>query len=689
MTKAFHDILHRLTKNDASLSHAPSPLCLSVRPSAGHLQIGVARAGDRIHALECSTHTIEAETLTPASDRKKPRIDGVLLVSCPEIGSILSLGCRHTGRNKKNVRRESLLSTRLRPLQADPKGPNLYRRERWMEVLVRRREVETLNDLSRLCPLGTLATPRRSIRFPSPEPAAPDSWHWLPPGLFPEEWAWLDILAQLNAVRLTSRILLERVVVRVYVVPEDVRKLGVQYNKKGKEAFNRLLREVDASAEAWEGVEGSEGEFVPLVADGRAITLAQVYNTLDSPTDEPPSHEVTPHESLALDSIVRNSIPGLVSQLYPYQARTVKRMLLQEIYPPKMLDPRLIRVVGPTSASVLYLQAEEYKFWRHPIVFDAPNGGVLGEEMGSGKTCESLALILVSLDQMPANPALEVGTDLRMPKRPPRNGMRSLQDLAAEVVQAAAVPHRWRHHEMSQNCLESLERYRPSYIVPPPTLRIRARRVRTDEDGNEIQEIDLRLGTRQWLSHGTLVVVPDTLVSQWRHEITKHAQPEILRVLVISANNKRVRDSVPVLEELMKFDIVLISHTRFSREEEQIAAINRCDCSYAGRSREIICSCPPPIQYVSPLTGIHWKRLIVDEGHSMSAVHTKVTVNLNRRKTDLLTCVGGQVRSFSECGTKVDRLWHALSRSRRSVCRWSRGYTERAHRPRKAVDHDA
>lgn len=141
----------------------------------------------------------------------------------------------------------------------------------------------------------------------------------------------------------------------------------------------------------------------------------------------------------------------------------------------------------------------------------------------------------------------------------------------------------------------------------------------------ETIEPDTRPGTQVWLSHGTLVVVPDTLLSQWRHEITKHVQPGILKVLVIGPVNKKLGDEVPPLSELLLFDIVLIPHSRFAREEEQTGYVSRCLCTYVGRTRVVACNCPPPVRYLSPLTSIHWKRLIVDEGHSMSSQHTKVS----------------------------------------------------------------
>lgn len=492
------------------------------------------------------------------------------------------------------------------------------------------RETEVLNDLSRLVPLGILTAPLNVCRFPSPEPEAPDGWHWLPPGLFPETWKWLEVLAYLNAIRLTYSVY-EQFVVRVYCVPEDVRKLGVLFDTRGRKAFTSLVDEVNVHPQAWSGHETNFKKA--LLPKGFSMTLAQIYNDLDSPPRSHSLKDLTHYEKSALYAVEANQVPGLISQLYPYQARSVQSMFLRESYPTKMLDPRLITIEAVTST--LYLELDRYCFWKFPVMYDAPKGFILGEEMGSGKTCECLALILISLDQTPCNPALEPVTNLRLPApSSSHSGVRSLLDIAAAAVQDHSVPFRWQ--DLSQSCSDHLEAHKPSYIIPLPQVRTRARRHLQDGFDRAKEAIDSRPGTRIWLSHATLIVVPDTLVSQWRHEINKHVQSDVLRVLVIaSTRSRKVKDQIPTAEELLRFDIVLISHSRFSREEEQIGSSQLCNCPYSGRTREIICSCPDPVTYVSPLTTLHWKRLIVDEGHSMSASHTKVSMTIDYRQVKL------------------------------------------------------
>lgn len=486
-------------------------------------------------------------------------------------------------------------------------------------------KVSLLNDLDRLHPLGTLTTD--VITLPSPEPQAPDAWSWLPPGLFPEKWKWLELLAHLNLIRLTYKVA-RLVYIRVYIVPEDVYRSGLKLNSKGKDAVYRLYDSVNTAAPGWHGEDGPFRAAIPA----QVTSLVKIYNSIISPTGSCTDHEISRYNQSILTDILCSEIPGLTSLLYPYQGRTVHRMLLNEISPSRFLDPQLIKIHAVKS--VLYLDAEG-KTWTTPTLYDAPRGGILGEEMGSGKTCEVLALILASLGQMPLNPASQFGSTFELDEPATHShGLQSLQRCAAEVVQQSSIPWRGHRCELSDQCVSLLEERGQSYIVPPPPLRARSLRHRSELDEELPPKVDTRPGTRIRLSHATLVVVPDTLVSQWRHEIAKHVHSDVLRVLVIASSKKT--ETIPSTQELLQYDMVLISHSRFSREEEQIGLVQRCRCSYARATREIECTCPPPINYISPLVTIHWLRLVVDEGHSMSSAHTKAmrfaaSLNVERR----------------------------------------------------------
>ncbi|ORY73381.1 SNF2 family N-terminal domain-domain-containing protein, partial [Protomyces lactucae-debilis] len=301
--------------------------------------------------------------------------------------------------------------------------------------------------------------------------------------------------------------------------------------------------------------------------------LSTLYSSIPSPTLDLP--KCTPRDQIVFDRVLHHAIPGLASDLYAYQVRTVCRMLRHELYPETILDPRLVPLNN------VFFDQEACKFWKTSSSYVAPTGGILGEEMGTGKTCECLALMLASLDTLPANPALLPHTTYRLPPEHSRHRSsvgRSLQERCAQVAQEAHIPTRF---------------FLQAYPHLEPVL----------------------------CQYRHLIVVPDSLVSQWQHEIRKHVEHDFLQVLVLAAN--KLAAPTPDPKELLQYDLVLISHTRFSQEERQHAQVQHCRCSYAKATRQVICTCPKTPGYTSPLTQLHWLRLMVDEGHTMSSQHSK------------------------------------------------------------------
>lgn len=459
-------------------------------------------------------------------------------------------------------------------------------------------DIGVLNDLTRLFPLGVLEA--SGIALTAPEPDAPDGWHWLPTCReYPDEWRFLQILQQVALIRLTYAVIGRRFVVRVYAVPEDVRTLDVRLNGIGRAAFQTLLERVGTNPACWD---------LPCVGDRHALLqprtkpLAAMYADIASPRITDVATTVQ-HERFAFRAIGADTIYGLKSSLYPYQVRTVHAMLRHEIYPERFLDPRLVRVRDD-----LYIDCAAQKFWRHPAWYACPRGGLLGEEMGTGKTCEMLALILASLGQTARNPVFELESTVR--RRETACGLSLRENLAAQINRQN-LPYRTEEDLFTPLAIEYLHKHRQRYEIPPPVRALRS-----------AVKPDTRPGTEMHITHATLIVVPDTLVAQWRHEIAKHVQEDMVRVLVVASTNRK--HLVPPVEELLKYDIVLVSHARFGREEALMAQPRApCNCAYVGSTRDIICTCPPPISYHSPLASLHWLRIVVDEGHTMSASKTK------------------------------------------------------------------
>lgn len=112
------------------------------------------------------------------------------------------------------------------------------------------------------------------------------------------------------------------------------------------------------------------------------------------------------------------------------------------------------------------------------------------------------------------------------------------------------------------------------YRIPPETRR-------STRVPSIVQKI------KMLLSNTTIIVVPQNLVKQWCKEITIHTSG--LRVLVMNV----LKQDLPEAKLLRNYHIVLFSRNRFDKEARDDGG------------------------YHSPLKDVLFKRLIVDEGHTM------------------------------------------------------------------------
>ncbi len=139
--------------------------------------------------------------------------------------------------------------------------------------------------------------------------------------------------------------------------------------------------------------------------------------------------------------------------------------------------------------------------------------------------------------------------------------------------------------------------------------------------------------------------MPSNLATQWRAEIKKHTKD--LKVLVMVSMESRL----PVAEELKNYDLVLFSKPRFEKEAKENVDIrgreipDRNNRRLNGHEPECLVVTSHTgyfsgelhlqdyiIVYHSPLKQIHFKRLIVDEGHTFGN-------SSNNSKTEAVTVV--------------------------------------------------
>ncbi|KAJ2804944.1 hypothetical protein H4S07_004126, partial [Coemansia furcata] len=265
-------------------------------------------------------------------------------------------------------------------------------------------------------------------------------------------------------------------------------------------------------------------------------------------------------------------------------------------------------------------------------------GGIICEDMGTGKTCECLALIVLTKRQMVQPPnegellpcvgtvasalltdLCDTSTNNYSPVAHTSPLVPSLKLLAAKTaLLSCAESLRVMHDDgvLPIDIWRQLEPY-PSYYWVNPISESRPRRGSSADSA-------LDISFKVYMSSSTIVVVPDNLVDQWVREKYKHVQDSGgLDMLKIDNST----NTMPEPQELIKYDLVLVSVSRLSKEyipiDSKIGELGHsCRCYSKGFEQ---CMCNrrrDAAAYRSPLLRVHWKRLIVDEGHIMSSRNT-------------------------------------------------------------------
>jgi SNF2 family DNA or RNA helicase len=230
----------------------------------------------------------------------------------------------------------------------------------------------------------------------------------------------------------------------------------------------------------------------------------------------------------------------------------------------------------------------------------------------------------------------------------------SLLSLAASTIIDKSIPYETRP-DLPDHLQRLLNKARPFYYKwPTPIAKIFRYELEGSDWisrlGNETSERNLESRIKMQVSAASLVIVPDTLLVQWQNELTKHVLEGVLSYMVLDKSIvtthkgkhqklSRKADEIPSPETLASFDLVLISHTRFAEEAGKsqgfsfIASnLGPCKCTFIGNTLERDCKCEAIQNKIhmsiygkdfkqgqwSPLCLVHWKRVIVDEGHHMS-----------------------------------------------------------------------
>ncbi|KAH8771653.1 SNF2 family N-terminal domain-containing protein [Diaporthe sp. PMI_573] len=399
-------------------------------------------------------------------------------------------------------------------------------------------------------------------------------------------------------------------VIRVHVLPDDSFNSLIPRDDpvlRGKK--KALLASLDYSPSTWRGSSkhfGAPLSFPRISPQNEAArsfpeddgSLLALFNNIPSP--EPDTTLIQDHVSReAMANLLSSTVKGLETELYPYQCRSAAMMLQKEEEPGEILDPRLVHVVDQHGKS-WYYDSNTGEARREPRRYDQICGGILAEEMGSGKTLISLALIAATKDQPAVIPEI-----FRHGNRTVRPKVGSLMDMAASVATKSGVS--WKRYIDSryENCVRAIERNPGWYHLPRSKG---ARMSRRTTGGINLPP------TKIFVSHTTLIIVPPDLLRQWTQEISKHMQG--LRVLEIASKkiSGAVSNEIPSTDDLIHCDVVICTATRL---ETIWTKYKRPE---ADGSHSMNCS----------LGQVQFKRCIVDEGHKLG------NIRVSSVRTDLL-----------------------------------------------------
>ncbi|KZV71605.1 hypothetical protein PENSPDRAFT_605479 [Peniophora sp. CONT] len=472
-------------------------------------------------------------------------------------------------------------------------------------------------------------------------------------------WLHLKYLDKYDFLRVQCRLGLsgESLYLRVFLVPFDLPNVQGRLQTRRRDPailkdacryLKVVLPQLLQGRSEWDANESSPSRSKPktfLDTNLDMRTMADIYADLEFPTLPSNPDSSSSLEKLASHILSGNGTEDLTSSLYPYQQETVAAMLLREQTGVTIPDPLYIPVTG-IDGTQFYLQPSTMELLRERPLVSRSRGGILCEELGTGKTVMVLALILATMDDLPEPEQTIYTPDILTPV-----AFRHFRDTEYRAARERA---RWKkttgefptlvetlHHylraspdrayslrntlaESNPALYQSVERNAPYYLHYNDEVE----RMRSSRGGKRISSPRV-----VYLTSATLVVVPPNLVAQWVSEIHKHVSADI-RVLVI----RRDDEIPPALSLATQYDIILTSHTRLAKERdgfdvEKLHTWTLCNCtSPVGVPRAPVCTCPPP-KGVSALVQIRWKRLVVDEGHgqgvpdtSFSAVCAKLNV---------------------------------------------------------------
>ncbi|WFD05001.1 hypothetical protein MVES1_000326 [Malassezia vespertilionis] len=280
------------------------------------------------------------------------------------------------------------------------------------------------------------------------------------------------------------------------------------HNPAHRALWDALLKHIHTSPEQWhcECILHDTKNALFWNPPLTAWSLSELYRNLPSP----------PHATEEIDMML-SALP-LKSTLLQHQKKSLAKMLQRERAPHVYCDPYYLERTSPNAAQYAF-DAPQCRFLAMQDVhtYRDSKGGIVCDEMGSGKTFLCLCLILATR------------TDLAHPEQDP---------MASQVTTeiGLALPQS-AYHGLDPAAARGRDRIvTAAFGAPSPGERI---------------------------SRATLLLVPLALLNQWVEQMDTHVEPSAWRVLVVSDMHTPLPNAHTLAQQ---YDIVLMSNTRFGKE---------------------------------------------------------------------------------------------------------------------------